>query len=176
MDKVTLERIETAHPKIREELKQIYTEICQALQGRAICRFAYVIRTFDEQKALYAQGRTKMFDANGKRLGIVTNAAAGWSLHNYGLAADIVLLVDADNNGTFESASWDTVKDFDKDNKADWMEIVSIFKRYGWTWGGDFKSIKDKPHFEKPLGYTIKQLLAKYNAKDFIPGTTYVNI
>jgi peptidoglycan L-alanyl-D-glutamate endopeptidase CwlK len=168
IDNITLQRIELLHPKIREEVKNIYlNEIVPALTT-CTCRFAYTLRTIEEQNTLYAQGRTKLFDNKGNRLGIVTKAKGGQSIHNYGLALDIVLIV---NNG----ASWDTVKDFDKDGKSDWMEVVNIFKKYGYTWGGDFKSIKDAPHFEKS-GYTWKILQAKYQAKDFISGTTYVNI
>jgi len=170
-DKITLERIKLLHPKLRSEVEHIYkSQIIPALSGSAYCRFAYTLRTFKEQDALYAQGRSIMFDTKGKRLGIVTNAKGGQSIHNYGLALDIVLIT----NG--KVASWDTAKDFDKDGKPDWMEIVEIFKNAGWTWGGDWKKFKDAPHFEKPLGYTWQQLLAKHQSKDFIPGTTYVNI
>lgn len=176
-DKITLERIKLLHPKLRDEVEGIYrTQIVPALSGRAMCRFAYTLRTFAEQDALYAQGRTRFFDDNGKRLGIVTKAKGGQSIHNFGLALDIVLVVDKDGNGTFESASWDTKSDFDKDRNADWMEVVNILKKNGWTWGGDWKSFKDMPHFEKPFGHTWRTLLKKYNSKDFIPGTTYVNL
>lgn len=169
-DKVTLDRIKLMHPKIRTEVEHIYrAQIIPALSGNAMCRFAYTLRTFKEQDALYAQGRTQLFDAKGKRLGIVTNAKGGQSIHNYGLALDIVLIVDG------KVASWDTKKDYDRDGVSDWNEIVRIFKANGWTWGGDWK-FYDAPHFEKPFGHTWKTLLAKYNKKDFIPGTTYVNI
>lgn len=174
IDNITLQRIELLHPKIREEVKGFYlNEIVPALPN-ATCRFAYTFRTFAEQDALYAQGRTRLFDAQGKRLGIVTKAKGGQSIHNYRLAVDIVLLVDNDKNGSREAASWDTVKDYDKDGRADWMEVVNIFKKHGYTWGGDWK-FKDAPHFEK-TGYDWRTLLAKYNAKDFIPGTNYINI
>lgn len=176
-DKLTLDRIKLLHPKLRDEVEGIYrNQIVPALTGRAICRFAYTLRTFAEQDALYAQGRTRLFDENGRRLGIVTKAKGGQSIHNYGLALDIVLLVDKDGNGTFDSASWDTKSDFDRDRNADWMEVVNILKKNGWTWGGDWKSFKDMPHFEKTLGYTWKTLLKKHNSKEFIPGTTYVNL
>ena len=169
-DQVTLQRIQLLHPKLRNEVEHIYrSQIVPALTGNAICRFAYTLRTFAEQNALYAQGRTKLYDANGKRLGVVTKAKGGQSLHNYGLALDIVLIK---NNST---ASWEDTVDFDKDGKADWMEVVNIFKSNGWEWGGNWK-FKDKPHFQKVFGYTWQQLLAKHNARDFIPGTTYVNI
>jgi len=161
-DKVTLERIQQLHPKVRAEVEHLYrAQIVPALSGKAICRFAYTIRTFAEQDALFALGRTKLFDAAGRRQGIVTKAKGGQSYHNYGLAIDIVLLVDKDGNGTYEAASWDVKTDFDGDGKADWMEIVAIFKRYGWTWGGDWK-FYDAPHFEKPMGYSIATLQAMH--------------
>jgi peptidoglycan L-alanyl-D-glutamate endopeptidase CwlK len=128
----------------------MYDEIVGALTGSAACRFAYTLRTFAEQDGLYAQGRTKPGS-------IVTNAKGGQSYHNYGLAIDIVLLIDKDKNGSFESASWDVKSDFDKDGKADWLEAVQIFKRYGYEAGIDWKFI-DAPHFQKTFGYSIKQL------------------
>lgn len=177
IDNITLQRIQLLHPKVRTEVDNIYkNQIVPALSGRAICRFAYTLRTPAEQNALYAQGRTKLFGPDGRRLGKVTNAKGGQSIHNYGLALDIVLLKDTDGNGTFESASWETNIDFDKDGKADWMEVVNILKANGWEWGGDWKNFKDKPHFQKDFGYTWQQLLAKYNAGQFIAGTNYVNI
>jgi peptidoglycan L-alanyl-D-glutamate endopeptidase CwlK len=164
MDKITLERIELLHPKLRDEAKKIYAEISAALIGRAICRFSHTLRTFAEQDALFNQKPP------------VTKARAGKSYHNYGLAIDIVLLVDKDKNGTFESASWETNIDFDGDGKADWQEVVLIFKQYGWVWGGDWKAFPDKPHFEKSFGYSVNDLLDKYNNKKLITNTNYVLI
>jgi peptidoglycan L-alanyl-D-glutamate endopeptidase CwlK len=161
MDSVTLNRIEQLHPLLRDEAKEIYQEICEALKGRAICRFAFTLRSFKEQNDLYAQGRTRLFDANGNRLGVVTKAKGGQSIHNYGLALDIVLLRDRDGNGTFETASWENNIDFDKDGKADWLEIVTIFEKYGWEWGGRWSKPKtDTPHFQKTLGLTVTKLNA----------------
>jgi peptidoglycan L-alanyl-D-glutamate endopeptidase CwlK len=149
-DKLTLERISYLHPKLREEAIEIYEEIVLALTGNAICRFSFTFRTFAEQDKLYAQGRT----TRGQK---VTNAKGGQSYHNYGLAIDVVLLIDRDKNGTHETASWDTKPDYDGDGKSDWLEIVAIFKRYGWTWGGDWK-FYDAPHFQKTFGYSVMQL------------------
>jgi len=147
MDKPTLDRIQLLHPKLREEAMQIYLEICDALKGKAMCRFAYTLRTFAEQDALF----------NAKPQ--VTKAKGGQSYHNYGLAIDIVLIVDKDGDGKFETASWDVKSDFDGDGKSDWMEVVAIFKRYGWEAGIDWK-FYDAPHFQKTLGYSIVQLQA----------------
>lgn len=154
MDKITIKRIEKLAPELRAEAKLIYKEICEALKGRAICRFSHTLRTNAEQNELFAIGRTKP----GKK---VTNARGGQSWHNYGRAIDIVLLVDRDKNGTFESASWETNVDFDGDGKADWQEVVAIFKRYGWEHGGDWH-FKDMPHFQKTDGKTIAQMQKKY--------------
>ena len=151
-DQITLDRINLLHPKLKEDALKIYDEIVAALNGSAICRFTHTLRTFAEQDALYAQGRTK---AGAK----VTNARGGQSYHNFGLAIDIVLLVDKDKNGTYETASWDIKTDFDGDGKADWMEIVAIFKRYGYEWGGDWK-FNDAPHFQKTFGKSINELLS----------------
>ncbi len=164
-DQITLQRIETAHPAVREELRAMYAEMCQALSGRAMVRFAYVLRTYSEQDALFAQGRTKP----GK---IVTNAKGGRSYHNFGLAFDIVLLVDKDGNGTYESASWETNVDFDGDGKSDWIEIVTIAKQYGWEWGGDWK-FTDMPHFQKTFGLSVAVHDQRVKTKNVIAGTNY---
>ena len=176
-DKITLERIQTLPPAVRAEVEHIYrAQVVPALTGRAICRFAYTLRTFQEQADLYAQGRTRLFDSNGKRLGIVTKADAGQSIHNYGLALDIVLLADNNRDGKFESISYETALDYDGDRKADWMEIVDIFKKAGWTWGGDWKGFVDTPHLEKSFGLSWKQMKARWDKKDFLPGTSYIRI
>lgn len=151
-DKVSIERIQKAHPKLREELEKIYHEANGKL-GKARLRFAYVLRSFAEQDKLFAQ-RPK-----------VTNARAGQSFHNYGLAVDIVLLIDKNGDGVFESASWDTKADYDKDLIPDWFEVVEVFKKYGWKWGGNFTSFKDLPHFEKTFGLTWQKLKILHDAK-----------
>lgn len=72
MDKLTLDRIEKLYPTVRDSARKAYAEICEALKGRAICRFSHTYRSNAEQNELYAQGRTKA----GK---IVTNAKGGQS-------------------------------------------------------------------------------------------------
>jgi len=161
-DPITLQRIQLLHPALRDEVLAAYTHVNNNLLGKGVrLRFAYTYRSFEEQDGLYAQGRTKLFDNNGKRLGIVTNAKGGQSFHQYGVAFDIVLLIDKNNDGVFESASWDTVSDFDKDGTSDWGEVVKYFESIGWFWGGRFKKFPDKPHFEKTFGYSWAKLLTK---------------
>jgi peptidoglycan L-alanyl-D-glutamate endopeptidase CwlK len=178
MDALTLQRIKLLHPAIRQQVLTAYEFINNKQLGKRVrLRFAYTLRSLEEQEELYAQGRTKKTDANGKRLRIVTNAKAGQSTHNYGLAFDIVLLLDLDDNGTFETASWDIIKDFDGDKVADWMEVVKHFKSIGFVWGGDWTKFIDNPHFEKTFGHTWRTLKAKYDSGDtfteVIDGKTY---
>lgn len=92
------------------------------------------LRTFEEQAELFAIGRTKP----GNK---VTNAKAGESWHNFGLAFDVVPLV----NG---KAVWDT---------PFWNRIGELGKQVGLFWGGDFKTFKDKPHFEFHPDLTLAQ-------------------
>ena len=136
MDTITQKRIDKLHPIVRDEVKNIIAECDAALTGKAKIRITQGLRTFDEQTQLYAIGRTKA----GKK---VTNAKAGQSIHNYGLAVDMCLIIDG------KAASWDTAKDWDDDKIADWYECVKIFAKHGWQWGGNWKTFKDLPHFEK---------------------------
>lgn len=169
-DPISLQRIMGAHPAERESIQRIYDASFDALKGRAVLRFAYIIRTFAEQHALYAQGRT----TPGK---LITWADAGLSYHNYGLAFDIVLLKDTDGNGTYDTASWESDVDFDGDGVSDWMEVVAIAKTEGWEWGGDWPADKrDKPHFQKTHGYTAHELLDKFNKGEFIPNTNFLRL
>lgn len=171
MDSLTMERIKIMHPNVRQEVEKAYLYVNNFLLRKGVrLRFSHTLRSFKEQEKLYSLGRSEP----GK---IVTNARQGLSIHNYGLAFDIVLLIDKDLNGSFESASWDINTDFDNDKIADWIEIVNHFKNLGWTWGGDWKSFSDYPHFEKTFGYTPKQLLSNYNSghtfEEKIDGKTY---
>jgi len=167
-DYISINRVANLHPKVREDVKRCIEEAEAGFPANMAIRVVQGLRTIDEQNALYAQGRTKP----GK---IVTKAVGGKSYHNYGLAIDFAILKDKDNNGTFETLSWDTKEDFDKDGVKDWMEVVKVFKKYGWVWGGDFSSIKDDPHFEKSFGLKVSQLLALYQKPQRIPNTPYVN-
>ena len=136
MDHHTFTRIQKLHPSVREEVAQIIVACDIALTGKAKVRITQGLRTFEEQDALYAVGRTKP----GKK---VTQAKGGQSIHNYGFAVDICLIIDG------KVASWDTYKDWDNDKIADWYECVKIFANNGWDWGGNWKKFKDLPHFEK---------------------------
>ena len=149
MDQLTLSRIKLAHPNIRQELEQYYVECNNLLPKGVRLRFSHVYRSIKEQDALFNQ-RPK-----------VTNARGGQSIHNYGLAFDVVILLDKDNNGTFESVSWDI-------NSKHFKTVVAYFKSKGYEWGGEWKSFPDYPHFQKDFGYTWQQLKKKVDTNDII--------
>lgn len=151
MDQLSRNRIKLLHPKVRAEAEKILTEIEARLTGRSMCRFTYTLRTMSEQQAIYAQGRT----TKGP---IVTNAKPGYSYHNYGLAIDFAFVIDG------QTASWDMNKDWDNDKKNDWMEVVEVFEKYGWEWGGRWTSFKDYPHFQKTFGWKVADLLKLHNS------------
>jgi peptidoglycan L-alanyl-D-glutamate endopeptidase CwlK len=140
MDKPTQDKINQLHPSVRKEMETIVNECNKVLTGRSQVRISQGLRTFAEQDTLYAK-RPK-----------VTNAKGGQSVHNYGFAVDIVLIIDG------KEASWDTHKDWDGDKIADWDECVKIFAKHGWSWGGNWASFKDMPHFDK-IGFNNWRIL-----------------
>jgi len=90
-------------------------------------------RSVAEQNALYAQGRTTPG-------AIVTNAIGGQSSHNYGVSFDVV----------------DRKRGYNLTDK-EWKQLGAIWKAYtGGTWGGDWKTFPDQPHFENLLDYSLK--------------------
>lgn len=167
LDNITLDRIKTLHPKIRKEVLDAYTYVNEKLLGKGVrLRFAYTYRSPEEQD--------KLFNQKPK----VTNAKGWQSIHQYGLAFDIVILYDLDGNGTFETASWDMKKDFDNNKIADWMQVTDYFKSIGYEWGGDWKSLKDAPHFQKAFNLRWQDMKSKIDSKQFVTenGIKYINI
>jgi len=156
MDQITITRIAEAHPKIRKQLLEDYIAANNKLGKGVRLRFAYVYRSPEEQNAIYAQ-RPK-----------VTNAKAWQSIHQYGFAFDIVMLIDKDGDGKFETVSWDMVKDFDLDKTPDWKEITDFFISKGYTNGFISNGKKwDFPHFQKDFGLSWQQMKAKIDSGDY---------
>lgn len=157
MDARSLGNIETLHPdpRIRQSAKDAWNEVQAAMPENVKVIIICGVRSLKESLAIYNQGRTTPGE-------IVTWALPGHSWHNYAMAFDFAMVT----NG----------KD-DESVGPNWLKVVAIMAKHGWTWGGNFpKGETDNPHFEKKCGYTTSQMLAKYNAGDFLPGTKYVKI
>lgn len=149
IDPITSERIKLLHPAIRNEVLEV-TIACY--HKNVPIRIVQGLRTFAEQDAIYAQGRT----LPGK---IVTNAKGGDSWHNYGLAPDFCLLRQGNQ------ISWNREEDLDHDGQKDWHEVVDLFLSKGFEWGGNWTSFPDYPHLQKTLGLTIRKAKELYAAK-----------
>ncbi len=93
-------------------------------------------RTFAQQDALFAKGRTKP----GPK---VTNARAGFSNHNFGIAWDI---------GIFSAS------DAYLDESPNYKKAGKIGRDSGLEWGGDWSGIVDEPHFQCKSSKTIAQM------------------
>lgn len=83
------------------------------------------MRTYAEQNALYAQGRS----TSGQ---VVTNARGGYSFHNFGVAFDV---------GIFESGQY-------LDESVFYSVVGLIGETIGLEWGGRWKNIQDEPHYQ----------------------------
>lgn len=132
------------HPALQDKIAQLIIK-CNA-QGLKI-GIGECLRTVAEQNALYAQGRTKP----GK---IVTKAKGDTysSMHQWGVAFDFYR---NDGLGAFN------------DNDGFFTNVGRIGKSLGLEWGGDWKSIKDKPHFQlKDWGSTTAKLKQLYGTPD----------
>lgn len=132
------ERLRAVHPALAEKVRQV----CETLDRDGLnIQIVQGLRTFAEQDALFAQGRTKQ----GLK---VTNARGGSSFHNYGLACDLCPFVDG-------KPDWDNLKAFAK--------IGDEAEKLGLEWGGDWVKFKDRPHVQMPR-ISIKTCLQIYNA------------
>lgn len=136
--------ISMLHPKLKSLIQELKVE-CEK-QGLKI-GISECLRTKEEQDRLYAKGRT----LSGN---IVTNAKGSTysSMHQWGVAFDFYR---NDGKGAYENGDGF----FEKAGK--------IGKSLGLEWGGDFKSIKDLPHFQLPYwGSTTAKLKSMYKTPE----------
>lgn len=175
-DAPSARRIGRCHPFIRQAATDAYLAAQEALSGKNGLRITYTLRTFEEQDRLYRKGR----DEQGNKIGaVVTNAKAGQSYHNYGLALDFVLLRPD------RKVSYSMTEDLDEDGQADWREVANAFKTRGFEWGGEW-NFKDNPHvqlipapvLEKARARKMKpwQVLLEAHKKGLVDGAGYINL
>jgi peptidoglycan L-alanyl-D-glutamate endopeptidase CwlK len=118
--------IEQLHPSIQQKARDFLQLASE--QGFNL-RITHGFRTHEEQNELYAQGRTKPGP-------IVTNARGGESMHNFGLAFDVV--------------------DKEKGYNIDWDKLGDIGRSVGLEHGD--RGMVDKPHFQHIGGLTLEQI------------------
>lgn len=129
-------RLALLHPKVRDTFRDFIDKAESGLKLQI--RIVQGLRTFAEQDALYAQGRTTAGS-------IVTNAKGGESYHNYGLAIDVAPIDNGEPNWAYN-----------------WANIVALMPE-GIVSGTSFK-MRDKDHFEISFGHSVHDLLDLYNS------------
>lgn len=126
------------HPEAQAKA-ELLVEKCK--EKGLIIKITDCLRSQKEQNQLYAQGRT----ISGS---IVTNVKYPYSMHNWGVAFDFCR---NDGKGAY----------YDKDGF--FTKVGKIGKSIGLEWGGDWKSIVDKPHFQLAgYGTTPSNLIKRY--------------
>ena len=100
-------------------------------------------RSYEQQADLYAQGRT----APGN---IVTYAKPGSSNHNFGTAIDFGIFADGKYLDAREPGLTERV----------YLAIFNNIEAEGLSidWGGNWKRLKDTPHFEYRTGLTLAEM------------------
>jgi peptidoglycan LD-endopeptidase CwlK len=120
----SLSKLQTLQPTVQPIFDSFLAQ-CEA--AGIPCDIVQGTRSFEEQQAVYDQGRS----ASGP---VVTNAKPGDSYHQYGLAVDVV------------PRAYKSLPDWNPSGPL-WERIGQIGEAAGLTWGGRF-STPDKPHFQ----------------------------
>lgn len=114
--------IATLHPKVQPYARAL---IHAALAKGWTFKVTSGLRSYAEQTALYQQGRTTA----GKK---VTNAPAGYSNHNFGMAFDVTLF--SGSTPVYDSPLY----------KA----LATLGTDLGLECGGNWKTSTDEPHYQ----------------------------
>lgn len=135
-DERTERHLTTLHPRAEAAARSFMRAAIPLMARHGIdVKIISATRSYAEQDALYAQGRTKP----GPR---VTNARGGYSNHNFGIAWDIGLF----HQGRYLGES------------PHYRECGEVGRSLGLEWGGDWKSFRDEPHFQMKTGLTLAQM------------------
>ena len=125
MDSLSEFRLAAIYPvladKIRDMAAQLEPTVIRVTQG---------LRSWNEQEALYAQGRTSPGS-------IVTNCKGGDSWHNFGLGVDCVPSVPGDSY----------IPDWNSKHPT-WQRMEDIGASLGLVVGANWRTFPDAPHFQ----------------------------
>ena len=134
----TSQSLNSLHPYVAS-LANNLLELCNTNSIDVVIIAAF--RSWDEQDAVYAQGRTKPGD-------IVTDAQGGDSYHNWGLAFDCAPVEN-------DMVAWENTDKF--------LAMGVLGQQAGLEWGGNWTSyainIVDMPHFQYTFGLSTEELL-----------------
>lgn len=134
------ERLQQIHPvlasRVRDFLAKLQTEGINVLITQGL-------RTWEEQDALYAKGRT----TPGPK---VTNAQGGHSQHNFGLAVDVA----PEDAGVID---WNL-------SHPNWKRILELAPQFKLAEGAQWRTFPDNPHlYPVEIPATCEVLREKYS-------------
>lgn len=148
MDRISEARLELLHPEVQRRYRALDTMLTS---NGVFLRLVQGLRTWPEQAALYAKGRTSAGEPckhNGVTTPIgscvahpwgltVTNARPGYSWHNFALVFDA-----APDDPSLPQ--WQP--DWDETHEA-WGALLSAAKSFGFAEGAEWRTFPDTPHF-----------------------------
>lgn len=152
LDARSVKTLKTLDPKCWELFGQ-FLRLAKATAATLGCDYVLIggNRTWAEQDALYAQGRT----LPGAQ---VTKARGGYSNHNFGIAGDC---------GVFMGGAY--LDESKPELAARVHKACSLHAaRCGLEWGGAWNSFKDLPHYEVAKALDMAQRRRIYAAKGSI--------
>lgn len=152
MDPISEQRLAKIHPVLGMKARQLCA-LASAQSPAISIRITQGLRTFEEQGALYDQGRVApgqpcTHDGVTWPLGsckvhpygnVVTNAKPGQSWHNYGLAFDVA--VDALQHSPVFVPDWNAAH-------PTWRKLIQLGQQLGLECGALWRTFPDTPHFE----------------------------
>lgn len=124
MNPTTVSRLAELYPPLSKLAEQLINQL--AAQGIDV-EVSQGLRTWPEQEALYAQGRT----TPGR---VVTNAKPEQSWHTFGCAFDVDIVTDSGLDWT--------------GNDSRWISTIAAGESLGLFAGASFRAFPDKPHFQ----------------------------
>lgn len=143
MDAISQARLSLVHPALASKIGQM----ADMLADEFSFRVTQGVRSWNEQAALYAQGRESLAQVNAMRLAVnwapitdvqnvvVTHAAPGYGWHNFAMAVDTV--PDDTTLPGFQP-------DWNESHPA-WQRMIDVGTSLGLVNG---KSWRDEPHFQ----------------------------
>ena len=126
LDMVSEQKLRWLAPEVQSMCRQI-VDVARA--NRIDARPISGVRTYVEQDALYAIGRT-----TGRRGHVVTNARGGRSMHQFARACDFGVFVGGKYTGTL----------------APYDRLGALVAKAGvkHEWGGNWDTLHDAPHYQ----------------------------
>lgn len=125
-DQISIARLKACHP----EMERRGTKFLMLAEANGIAvRITQGLRTWEEQNALYAKGRT----SEGS---VVTNAHGGYSSHNFGYSVDFV-----PGDASFPAFQ----PDYDTAHPS-WKVLLGLALQCGLAEGAQWRTFPDMPH------------------------------